>query len=153
MPRPAHFGRKVRKVIVTEACLDVTSLAEGFWDCTKPRQLIDQQRRIADHIKFVRELDSGQLSDYWAVDRAQKLIENEQQLVKQSIGETEIYLADEGGDGPKAVQRRSDIARLVKRGLRLRKGLGECRRWRSEYFEEERDRQAAERVAGSPCGR
>jgi hypothetical protein len=149
MPKPAHIGRKVRVALVAEASLDVAPFAEGLWDCTTVKQLDDAQAKVTDHIAFVRELDSGALSDYRAVDQTQKLIEAEQTLVKEHIGDATVVAA--GADKSKAEvsEMKKDIRRQIKQARRLRRAWLECYHWRQAYFEEQRDREAAERLGAA----
>lgn len=149
MPRPVHIGRKGRKGILEEACLDITEISEDFHDCVTPEQLYAVHEKVARYLTFIRELDSGILSGWGSVSRVHKLIGREQERLKKLIGEAHIHLVEhpEMSKADRAEQE-AEIRRDAKRHARLREAWLECRRWEDEHLEEERDSRAEERVGG-----
>lgn len=148
MPKPARIGRKARKGIVEEASLDIMQVSEDFHDCLTLAQLVAAKEKVDAYIAFVRELDAGELTDYDTVDRAQKLIAREEERIEGELGRVCVLLEKGGTDKVKRREHKAEIGAGTKQLKRLRNAWLECSRWRSDYFEEQRDREAAERLEG-----
>lgn len=157
-PAPVVLGRWVRKTLAEMAILDIQEPAEHLIGCADLDQLFASLKLVEEQVAWVRILTVGTLADWHSVEAAQNLIGDQQERVKNRLGELMINLAiaREGrppGDPGVPVARPSVLLKRIRRNTkkykRLRAAWLECSRFGREYLDISRDEEARDRLARS----
>lgn len=144
-PHPARVGKKARKILVPQASMDATEIAEDFHLPTDPKTLGALIEALARHHGYVSEIAQGYVSGTDSVRRLKEQAERELGWVMKTLAGERISL--ERDTDPAVLRRRQkEIGRLARQCRRLEDVKAECGRYLNEWFEQQRELEAAERL-------
>jgi hypothetical protein len=146
---PVILSKKVRKLLSYGVCRKNWRLGEDLMGADGADELFGIFEEIRDEVTVARAIMGGVLDDWLLVERAAKLLKEEEAYLVEEIGSEVV---SPGTERPKG-EHEKRVRKLVKQHRRLRKARRRCRDWQRAELDRDRDREAAERLAqkGGEC--